>query len=237
MLRRALAVALVVALATVAVAIALAAQAINSDTDRAEESERRASATASALGAVDLMFCRPLTRETEGGALELAVVSEGEVVYEPDSCRPERDASGAIQVRPASGAVAPTEPEYVPDLLAASTDWLVWIPALGNANGADVEVTGRLISRDANVVFDAVDRPHLELSITGDGRDLFGSMTERNIGLPLATFVDGMPLRGEDGRVIAPIVMGKIEAVIFVEGLSLDDAQRISLLASEGKLR
>ena len=52
------------------------------------------------------------------------------------------------------------------------------------------EVTGRYVKK-AQMVFDNVNRPQIFLEFNSEGADLFETVTERNVGRPLAVFLDG----------------------------------------------
>ncbi len=65
------------------------------------------------------------------------------------------------------------------------------------------ELTGRYI-QGAQVVLDQyTNKPMVSLELTGDGGDIFAEITGRNVGKPIAIFLDGEPIT-------APIVQEKI---------------------------
>ena len=76
--------------------------------------------------------------------------------------------------------------------------------------------------------------PLLVFNMTDDGQEVFGSLTERITGLPLATFLDGEPIRGEDGQIIAPTVQARSTRRVHTTGLTLEDAQRLQTFLNNG---
>lgn len=183
------------------------------------------------LHPVMLMFCEPLQ---PGNGNQVAVVASGvQVAYEPGTCQPDVDDSGAVAVRNADGTQARSAPTYV-DAQAAPRDNIVWTPAKGTLNGAQVVMTGKYLKADSQVVLSPLGNPLVTFSMTDDGRQVFGSLSERLIGYPLATFLDGEPLHGADGHVIAPTIQSRITESGQTTGLSLDDAKRLAALIDYG---
>ena len=64
------------------------------------------------------------------------------------------------------------------------------------------ELTGKYVKRAA-VAFDQIGSPQISLEFTSEGGDIFEKVTERNVGFPLAVFLDKFPIS-------APIVQQKI---------------------------
>jgi hypothetical protein len=187
-----------------------------------------------ALHAVTLMFSEPL-RETGGAGERVAVVDPGvQVVYGPGGCQPDIDATGNVAVRGSDGSLSHVAPAYIPPQQAVSGANVVWSPATGTLNGERVVMTGRFLEQSAKVGFDSLGSPLVTLSMTGDGRQVFGSLSERLIGYPVAMFVDGVPERAPEGRLLAPTIASKITDSIQVTGLSLDEAKRLTALVSYG---
>src|SRR3989344_1544749 len=54
-------------------------------------------------------------------------------------------------------------------------------------------LTGKYVKR-ASLNFNNIGSPEIFLEFTGEGGDLFEKVTERNVGLPLAVFLDGAPI-------------------------------------------
>ncbi|MDZ4278989.1 MAG: protein translocase subunit SecD, partial [Dehalococcoidia bacterium] len=70
----------------------------------------------------------------------------------------------------------------------------------------------------------------------GDGAKISEQVTERlsQRQYPLASFLDGEPIRGEDDTIIAPSVQSVITAQGQITGLTLRDAQDLSKLLNTG---
>lgn len=63
-------------------------------------------------------------------------------------------------------------------------------------------LTGKYVKR-ATLGFDQIGTPQIFLEFTSEGGEIFEKVTEKNVGLPLAVFLDGAPIS-------APIVQQKI---------------------------
>lgn len=63
-------------------------------------------------------------------------------------------------------------------------------------------LTGKYVKR-ATINFDQIGTPQIFLEFTSDGAEIFEKVTEKNVGLPLAVFLDGLPIS-------APTVQQKI---------------------------
>jgi preprotein translocase subunit SecD len=81
-----------------------------------------------------------------------------------------------------------------------------------------------------------LNQPLLTFAWTDDGAHLSEQITERLAGqeFPLAVFLDGQPIRGESGGIIAPTVQSTISASGQITGLSADDANELSSLLNTG---
>lgn len=92
-------------------------------------------------------------------------------------------------------------------------------------------LTGKYLKR-AQVAFDPqTNEPQVTLEFNADGAKLFEEITARNVGKPVAIFLDGSPIS-------APVVQQKItggEAVI-TGNFSLDEAQALSRRLTAGAL-
>lgn len=189
-----------------------------------------------------LMFCEPLQQGGQGPAgSPIGVVSpDVQVVYKPGGCESDVGANGQVLVRNADGSTSRVTPNYTTAYTSSgiSGDSLVWTPAKGDLNGTPTIMTGSYLKANARVEFKGVTgEPLLVFNMTGDGQKVFGSLTRRiggTNGLPLATFLDGEPIRGTDGRVIAPAVRGEITDTGTTEGLKLSDVQRLRIFLNNG---
>ncbi|HYM16717.1 MAG TPA: protein translocase subunit SecD [Dehalococcoidia bacterium] len=195
-----------------------------------------------------LMFCEGLqqggssTTTNSSGTTPVAVVPTGtNVYYKPGSCQPDVDAKGGVALANADGTLAKNPdgtiqrvtPQYIPANQAPGNN-IVWTPAKGDLNGAPTIMTGNYLKSNSQVLFDSLGAPQLNFNMTGDGAKIMGSLTQRLIGMPLATFLDGQPIRGADGRVIAPLIKSQFSDSGTTTGLTLGDAQRLRTFLNNG---
>lgn len=189
-----------------------------------------------------LMFCEPLQQGGQGGQggpMALSTQAQ-DVYYKPGTCQPDVDESGRVAMRTTAGDIARDangdviriEPTYQTTI--ANTEQVIWTPATGEFNGAPQVMTGNFLKSNSEVVFDTFGTPILIFNMTKDGEKVFGSLTQRIIGLPLATFLDGEPIRGRDGTVIAPTVNAQITDTGQTTGLTLADAKRLRTFLNNG---
>ena len=153
-----------------------------------------------------LMFCEGLQPggQAGGAGTPLGAVPDGHaIIYKPGSCESDIDAQGQVAVRAADGTVARITPTFT---TSAPRDNIVWIPAKGDLNGAPTIMTGSFLKSNTSVQFGPIGQPLLVFNMNKDGEKVFGSLSQRLIGLPLATFLDGEPVRGTDGHIIAPTI-------------------------------
>jgi preprotein translocase subunit SecD len=188
------------------------------------------------------MFCEPLGESgtpVSGAGSTLATLPQGtSPIYKPGTCQPDVDDTGAVAVTNADGSLGRVVPEYLAytDFRAAggSPDNIVWTPAQGELNGAQTTMTGAFLESNSGVILDPLGQPDLAFNVTDDGEQVFGSLTRRIEGLPMATFLDGEPIRGQEGAVIAPIIESEITSSGRISGLTVKDAQRLSTLLNNG---
>ncbi|MDP9236458.1 MAG: protein translocase subunit SecD [Chloroflexota bacterium] len=184
-----------------------------------------------------LMFCEGLQQGGQGGGsatVPLAVLADAsKVVYKAGTCQPDVDASGQVLIQNGDGSTARVAPTYAPVNTVAVAN-IVWTPAKGELNGAPTIMTGSFLKSNSQVQFDSLGAPRLSFSMTADGQKVFGSLSQRMIGLPLATFLDGDPIRGADGRIIAPTIQSQITDSGVTTGLSLADAKRLRTFLNNG---
>jgi preprotein translocase subunit SecD len=184
-----------------------------------------------------LMFCEGLQEGGQSGGsatLPLAALSNAsQVVYKAGTCQPDVDIAGQVLIKNADGSTSRVAPTYVPANTVAP-DNVVWTPAKGDLNGASTIMTGSFLKSDSQVLFDTLGTPRLSFNMTSDGQKVFGSLSQRMIGLPLATFLDGEPIRGANGSIIAPIIQSQITGSGQTTGLSLGDAKRLRTFLNNG---
>ena len=177
-----------------------------------------------------LQFCVPVTNDA--GAV--AIVREGTVPYRPQTCEPVRDEAGDIVVEGGSIEFAPWTPQGA---INPPADLIVWQPARGDLHGTETELTGRFLQQNTFVTRDPVlNEPLLIFEWNSDGSHLSEQVTERlaREAYPLAPFLDGNPIRGDDGGIIAPNVRSTISSRGQIDGLSLNEAQDLSTLLNTG---
>lgn len=196
-----------------------------------------------------LMFCEPLQRGRQGpdGSPVAQSLDAAQVYYRPGTCEPDVDEQGNVALKNADGTIATNAdgtiqritPTYTDTV--SSTEVVIWTPARGDLNGAQTIMTGSYLKSNSQVEFDSFSNPILTFSMNKDGEKVFGSLTERMQGLPLATYLDGEPIRGtEDSNgdtvkdIIAPTVNGKITSTGQTTGLSLSDAKRLRTFLNNG---
>jgi preprotein translocase subunit SecD len=184
-----------------------------------------------------LMFCEPLQEgvQGQGAGAPIATVPFGtQVVYKAGSCEPDVAEDGTIAAIGADGNLTRVTPTYIAPTGLTSVEGIVWTPATGELNGAQTVMTGSFLRSNAQVQIDSFGAPYLVFNMTDDGQKVFGSLTERIVGLPLATFLDGEPIRGDDGQILAPTVNARIDDTGVTEGLSLEDARRLKTFLNNG---
>jgi len=180
-----------------------------------------------------LQFCEAV----EDDAGNFAVVEGGTALYESHSCEPQRDDAGNILTEPGATIVfLPQEALYDPQNPdVRGTDGVVWTPARAELSGAETELTGRFLERNTFITSDPITgRPELVFNLSSDGARLLEQVTERLVGKPLTFFLDGEPILGADGHIIAPTVQSVISDQGQITGLSLNDARTLSKLLNAG---
>jgi preprotein translocase subunit SecD len=172
-----------------------------------------------------LMFCEPVTDESG----KVAVLREGTFQYKPQTCDPVRDENGDIIVEGGTITYEAWEPYFRP----YGNDEIVWKPATGELRGVETALTGEFLKPNTFVAADPIlGTPRLIFEWNDDGADLSEEITARlsDGHYPLASFLDGDPIRGEDGEIIAPSVVSVIVRTCQITGLSQDRAQELATI-------
>jgi preprotein translocase subunit SecD len=148
-----------------------------------------------------------------------------------------RDANGDVLIRQADGTTLPLPLDQV-QLSPALLEQAQFVPAtVVDSEGVRRELSGSYLDRD-QIFFDTnqVGLPVLNFGMTDEGARLLSQLTTRLAANrePLAFFLDGEPIRGADGRVIAPLVQGQIADQGQITGLSLGDARTLEKLLRTG---
>jgi preprotein translocase subunit SecD len=111
-----------------------------------------------------------------------------------------------------------------------------WTPATGTVNGQNLTLTSRYFKENTDVAVDSAGEVYLLFEWDETGAQLSKQITTRLLGKPLAIYLGDEPLRGEDGRIIAPRVDAVIEDKGQIEGLSLADAIELKDLLNAGRI-
>jgi preprotein translocase subunit SecD len=114
-----------------------------------------------------------------------------------------------------------------------------WTPATGTVtvNGEEKElVLSSRYFKENTYVDMQTGRPLLLFEMDETGAQLFKQISTRLIGKRLAIYLGDVPLRGEDGNIIAPEVQEVIEDRGQIKGLSLVDAQDLSRVLNAGRI-
>ena len=86
-----------------------------------------------------------------------------------------------------------------------------WVPAQGTVNGEELPLTSRYFKENTYVTISQTGSPLLIFEWDETGAQLSKQITTRLLGKQLAIYLSNEPLRGEDGRIIAPVVEAVIE--------------------------
>ena len=112
-----------------------------------------------------------------------------------------------------------------------------WTPATGTVNNQTLTLSSRYFKENTEVgLHPTTNEVLLLFEMDETGAQLFKQISTRLIGKPLAIFLGDEPLRGEDGRIIAPTVEEVIEDEGQITGLSLVDAQELSRVLNAGRI-
>lgn len=111
-----------------------------------------------------------------------------------------------------------------------------WLPATAIVNGQEKVLTSAYFKENTQVVPGQLGVPLLIFEWNEEGSKLSEAITGRLIGKPLAIFLSGEPLLGEDGQPIAPIVRATIIDSGQIEGLSWNETRDLSKLLNAGRI-
>ncbi len=185
-----------------------------------------------------LQFCVPIIEDTG----EIAIARQGAVQYEAQSCQPVRDDQGNVVVHDAEGKVIPNAIDsaaWPPD--GYTTNNVVWEPATAEIDGQQVALTGRFLRgtqvlRNPSPTQALVDPTIFQFEMKGDGTKILEQVTTDLVEghYPLASFLDGEPIKGEDDTVIAPSVQSVLSDGGVITGLSPKEERDLSKLLNTG---
>ncbi len=175
-----------------------------------------------------LQFCEPVTNSS-GQVLALDD-GEGTVRYQSQSCESVRDENGNVVVD--GGTV-----DYAA-ISSVSTEWIVWQPAKATIEDEELALTGEFLKPNTYVYVDPINvQPSLIFEFNGKGSQVAGIVTNRLVddgNLPLAPFLDGEPIIGDNDQMIAPNVQAQITNTGEITGLSNNEARDLSKLLNTG---
>jgi preprotein translocase subunit SecD len=175
-----------------------------------------------------LEFCEPLTNS--GGQIAVLKDGKGQVKYQTQSCEAAHDASGNVVVD--GGSV-----DFVSLSSGIDRSAIVWQPAKATIDGQELALTGEFLKPTTAVTTHPVTaKILLTFEWNGKGSQISADVTGRLAAnkLPLATFLDGVPITGDNGQVIAPTVQSQIIQSGEITGLSNKEAHDLSKLLNTG---
>ena len=111
-----------------------------------------------------------------------------------------------------------------------------WVPATATIDGKEKILTSGYFKENTYVGQGSLSQIMLYFEWTEEGSEISGEVTGRLIGQPLAIFLSGEPLLGDDEQPIAPIVRSQITDRGQIEGLSLGEATELSQLLNAGRI-
>jgi preprotein translocase subunit SecD len=111
-----------------------------------------------------------------------------------------------------------------------------WIPATGIIDDEERILTSSYFEENTFVTRNDFGAILLVFEWNEEGSQLSEQITSRLLGKPLGIFEGDEPLRGEDGRPIAPTIQAIITDRGQIEGLSVNEATEISNQLNAGRL-
>jgi preprotein translocase subunit SecD len=176
-----------------------------------------------------LEFCEPVTNSA-GQVLALDN-GKGTVQYKPQSCEAQLDASGKPIINGGTASyvtLASLQGDRAP---------IVWQPSTATIDGQKLALTGEFLKPNTYVTSNQVTGAVLLVfQWNGKGSKISADVTSRlaAAGMPLAPFLDGAPIKGDDGKPIAPTVQSQIVDSGQITGLSNGEAHNLSKLLNTG---
>ncbi|HXH22747.1 MAG TPA: protein translocase subunit SecD [Dehalococcoidia bacterium] len=148
-----------------------------------------------------------------------------------------RDAQGNVVIRNPDGSTSsmPFDQVSQSSSLIQLAEWTP-VTAVGS-DGIRREITGTYLDRGGIFVTrNLAGLPELRFEMNEEGAKLLGEATARlsNPPQPMAFFLDGEPIRGANGLIIAPFVRSQISDRGVIDGLSLSEAETLSTLLRTG---
>ena len=113
---------------------------------------------------------------------------------------------------------------------------VTWVPATAIIDGKEKTLTSAYFQENTYVGQGSLGQIYLYFEWNEEGSQISSEVTGRLIGQPLAIYLSGQPLLGDDGQPIAPIVRSQITDRGQIEGLSLSEATELSQLLNAGRI-
>ena len=149
----------------------------------------------------------------------------------------QRDANGNVVIQDTDGTIIPMPFDQV----SQSSNLIqlaLWTPVTAvDSDGIRREITGTYLSRGGIFISrNVAGFPVLNFEMNDTGSKLLAQATARlsSPPQPMAFFLDGEPIRGSNGLIIAPFVRGQIEDRGVIEGLDVSEADTLSTLLRTG---
>jgi preprotein translocase subunit SecD len=117
-----------------------------------------------------------------------------------------------------------------------TVDGVGWKPATGTVNGQTLELSSSYFNNNTYVSQSDTGQIALQFEWNDIGSQLSTQITGAMIGQPLGIFEGNEPLRGQDGRQIAPTVQSQISTRGQIEGLNVIEARTLSSQLNAGRL-
>ena len=148
-----------------------------------------------------------------------------------------RNENGDVLVRDLGGGTTAVPPREVFASRELSNR-AQWVPVTAvDSNGVRRELTGAYLDRgEIFLNRDLIGQPLLNFGMNSEGARLLGEATQRLSvdQAPMAFFLDGQPILGAEGNVVAPAVQSQISDTGQISGLTLEDAQTLDTLLRTG---
>ncbi|HEX9896527.1 MAG TPA: hypothetical protein VGA85_02560 [Dehalococcoidales bacterium] len=115
-----------------------------------------------------------------------------------------------------------------------------WVPATGTYNGEIKVLNSSYLKRNTEIRVSSLGAIELYFEWDEEGAVLFKEITTRLLNKPLGLYEgsgdDALPLLGEDGEPIAPIVQAVLTTDCVITGLSRQEATELSKQLNAGRL-
>jgi preprotein translocase subunit SecD len=149
-----------------------------------------------------------------------------------------KEQSGDVRVHQPDGSVKAVPLATViisPDFIQVSD----YQPVVVVDDAGQPQTLGGAYFESASVTADRLGRPQLDFTMTDEGGRLLEDATKRlsNIPQPVTFVLDGQPVRGANGLILAPLVQAAISKRGQISGLSQADAATLAAIIGSGEVR